>query len=75
MVYVTGDTHTSESFSKLYFEEGQKLTKDDFVIILGDIELIWSDSDGSDWINKLTTFLSKPFFLMETMTIMRNFQN
>jgi predicted phosphohydrolase len=63
MVYVTGDTHTSESFNKLYFEGSQNLTKNDFVIILGDIELIWTDTDGSAWINKLNDMPFTTLFL------------
>lgn len=44
MLYVTGDLHGAmeiEKFQKQAFPAGQKLTKDDFVVILGDFGLIW----------------------------------
>jgi len=45
-VFVTGDTHRGErdDFSKLgsmAFPEGESLTKDDLVIICGDMGLTW----------------------------------
>ena len=40
--WITGDTHGSfERFSYNNFPEGKTLTKDDYVIILGDFGLIW----------------------------------
>lgn len=44
MIYVTGDLHGSQEIDKLQpenFPEGQKLNKDDFLIVLGDFGLIW----------------------------------
>jgi len=58
MVYLTGDTHSNPSrFSSNHFPEGKELTKDDFVIILGDFGLLWSRvSDKTElyWINWLS---------------------
>jgi len=53
MVYITGDTHTSANFNKLYFDDAKNLTKNDYVIVAGDFELIWSNSDGEEWIDRL----------------------
>ncbi|MCD7745303.1 MAG: metallophosphoesterase [Lachnospiraceae bacterium] len=47
MIYLTGDTHT-EWMTRLSFQafpEGRELTKDDFVIVLGDFG-IWKDTKG-----------------------------
>lgn len=44
-IFITGDTHIPYDISKLNsknFPEGKKLTKDDYVIILGDFGLIWN---------------------------------
>lgn len=44
MIYVTGDLHGAEEIWKLQkpaFSEGRTLTKEDFVIILGDFGLVW----------------------------------
>ena len=44
-IFITGDTHIPIDIKKLnskHFEEGKDLTKDDFVIILGDFGLIWN---------------------------------
>ena len=51
MIYITGDTHIPVDIRKLNtdnFPEQKNLTKDDFVIILGDFGLLWSN----DWDNK-----------------------
>lgn len=45
MIIVTGDTHGSIDFSKLNsanFPEGKNLTKNDYVVILGDFGFLWS---------------------------------
>jgi hypothetical protein len=45
MIYVTGDLHGVNEIWKLKpnaFPAGQALTKDDFVVILGDFGLVWS---------------------------------
>ena len=47
MIYITGDTHGSTDISKLNtknFPEGNNLTKDDYVIVLGDFGLVWDNS-------------------------------
>ncbi|MCD8014978.1 MAG: metallophosphoesterase [Lachnospiraceae bacterium] len=57
MVYLTGDTHTDwmTRLSFQSFPEGRKLTKDDFVIVLGDFG-IWKDTKGEryhlDWLDE-----------------------
>lgn len=45
MIYLTGDLHGEHDMSKLnYFleKDGASLTRDDYVIILGDFGMIWS---------------------------------
>ena len=45
MIYVTGDLHGTIDLPKLdlFWEKtGQKLTRDDYLIILGDFGMIWS---------------------------------
>ena len=56
-LFVTGDIHGSTSIRKLNksnFLEGQNLTKDDTVIILGDFGLLWDNSNQDkywlDWL-------------------------
>lgn len=47
MVYLVGDTHGILDLSKLNsknFKEGANLTKDDYVIVLGDFGLVWDNS-------------------------------
>ena len=44
-IFVTGDTHMPYDVSKLnskHFPEGKTLTKNDYVIILGDFGLLWN---------------------------------
>ena len=66
MIYVTGDTHGDwKSRLNVYaFPEQKEMTKDDYVIILGDFG-IWDDSDmerrNLDWLNNknfTTLFIS-----------------
>ena len=48
-VYVTGDTHGTADLGKLRprrFEAGNRLTKDDYVIVAGDFGLVWDGSDS-----------------------------
>lgn len=50
MVFVTGDTHGHYDIKKLNsrrFPEGQKLTKQDYVIILGDFGLVFNNKRTS----------------------------
>lgn len=62
-IWITGDIHGNPSrLSSNVFPEGKELTKDDYVIILGDFVLIW-DSYGENkeekyWLNWLE---DKPF--------------
>lgn len=60
MIYCTGDIHGDpRRFSTECFPEQKEMTKDDFVIILGDFGLVWSGSKEEkcwlDWLN------DKPF--------------
>lgn len=42
MIYLTGDVHLPNDVSKLrYFKEQENLTRDDYVIVLGDFGLLW----------------------------------
>lgn len=58
MIYLTGDLHASidiHKLSKRYFDDSN-LTKNDYLIILGDFGLIWNKSDPEskywlDWLN------------------------
>ncbi|WP_342423136.1 metallophosphoesterase family protein [Paenibacillus sp. FSL E2-0178] len=59
MIYITGDIHGSVSvasrFNTKNFPQGRNLTKQDYVIIVGDFGLLWAD-DAEDrfWIKWLT---------------------
>lgn len=60
MIYCTGDIHGDpRRFSVDSFPEQKEMTRDDFVIILGDLGLVWSNSKDEkywlDWLN------NKPF--------------
>ena len=60
MIYCTGDIHGDpRRFSVDNFPEQKEMTRDDFVIILGDFGLVWSNSKDEkywlDWLN------NKPF--------------
>ncbi len=63
-IYVTGDIHGEVEVTRLAdynFPEGASLTKDDFVIVLGDFGLIW-DREESDLERKWLAWLSgQPF--------------
>lgn len=51
MIYITGDLHGEHDIEKLYphnFAEGQALCKDDYLVILGDFGLIWSDFSSKE---------------------------
>jgi DNA repair exonuclease SbcCD nuclease subunit len=58
MIYLTGDLHGSIDIRKLNFENfsiGQVMTKDDYLIILGDFGLIWHDNkEERYWVDWLT---------------------
>ena len=58
MIFVTGDTHGSLDIHKLNtvnFHQ-KDLSKQDYVVILGDFELLWNNSGKDkywlDWLNK-----------------------
>jgi hypothetical protein len=58
-IFITGDTHgTFNRFNSTNFEDGRELTKNDFVIVLGDFGLIWnylqSDKQEEYWKRWLT---------------------
>lgn len=45
-IFVTGDKHGDIDFTTLsskHFPEGKELTKDDYVIVLGDFGILWSN--------------------------------
>lgn len=61
MIYITGDLHGQYDIKKLApknFEDGQNLTKDDYLIIAGDFGLIFENEMSSreifllDWLNE-----------------------
>ena len=58
MIYLTGDTHSDVSrLSSKKFKEGKMLVKSDYVIILGDFGLLWSQTESPDesyWLNWLS---------------------
>jgi DNA repair exonuclease SbcCD nuclease subunit len=67
MIYLTGDTHIPIDISKLNttnFPEQKEMTKDDYVIVLGDFGLIWKNEQDNEekywtkWLNDkpFTTF-------------------
>ena len=44
MIFITGDIHGDPRRLNTYcFPEQKEMTKDDFVIILGDFGLVWSN--------------------------------
>ena len=57
MVYITGDCHGDvRRFNTEKFPEQKEMTRDDFVIILGDFGLIWSNSkEERYWLNWLNS--------------------
>jgi hypothetical protein len=63
MIFITGDTHGSIDIDKLNsknFPSGKFLTKNDYVIILGDFGFIWKnepDKTEKYWMN---WFKNKP---------------
>lgn len=62
MIYITGDTHSDvKRFSTSAFPEQKEMTKDDYLIILGDFGLVWDKEESEyekywlDWLE------NKPF--------------
>ena len=63
-IYVCGDTHGPTDIGKLTEEnwpEQMSLTKDDFLIILGDFGLIWGDKETLFEIDWLDYLESRPY--------------
>lgn len=56
-IYVTGDIHSNpRRFRSKDFPDGKKLTKDDYLVILGDFGLVWSQEESLTeeyWLNWL----------------------
>ena len=51
-VYLTGDIHGDMSIRRLArdsFPEGRQLTRDDYVIVLGDFGLVWDGSKSDEY--------------------------
>lgn len=75
-IFITGDTHDDLQIYKLdshNFPEGQKLTKDDYVIICGDFGLVWGGRQDKIDKKYKTGLLYSPgqlYLLMEIMKIM-----
>ena len=65
MIYLTGDTHIPIDISKLNttnFPEQKQMTRDDYVIVLGDFGLLWhEDKDYRHWLKWLR---EKPFTIL-----------
>lgn len=60
--YVTGDTHGHNDIAKLTsdrFPDGKTLTKDDYVLICGDVAAVWDNSNGDRYYRKW--FDAKPW--------------
>lgn len=62
MIYITGDTHAAISrFNSKNFPQGKELTKDDYVIILGDFGLVWDKEESPYETNWLDWLDGKPW--------------
>ena len=67
MIYITGDLHGAQNlyrFDSEHFLAGNNLTKDDYLIILGDFGIPWSNSIFDDYeyeIKRLKWLNSRPF--------------
>jgi len=65
-VFVCGDTHAGalgdlDKLTSRRFPEGKELTKDDYVIILGDFGFCWNDIPSEYEKDKYKWFLEKPW--------------
>lgn len=76
MIYLTGDIHGEHDIKKLSsdkFPEGKDLTKNDYVICLGDFGFVWDHRGENDsekyWLNWLN---NKPYTFL---TILGNHEN
>ncbi len=64
MVFLTGDTHgilEMKKFAPGNFPQGQTLSRDDFVIILGDFGLFWSDPPLDQELEELAKLEAMPW--------------
>ncbi len=64
MIYVTGDIHGELGVTRLNsvnFPQGQSLSKDDFVLILGDFGLVWDNKQGELELNWLKWLTARPW--------------
>lgn len=51
-IYLTGDTHGDIDIHKLgarRWPEGKELTRDDYLVILGDFGLVWNNTSNERW--------------------------
>lgn len=71
MIYLTGDLHRNYGFS-YFLENTKKLTKDDYIIILGDFGGIWNGIDDEEDKAFLDLFLD---FEFTTLFIDGNHEN
>ncbi len=63
MIFLTGDCHGNfRRFNTENFPEQQDMTREDFVIVVGDLGLIWDDSKEQDWWIQWLT--ERPFTLL-----------
>lgn len=64
MVFLTGDTHGILEMKKFVpgnFPQGQMLTRDDFVIILGDFGLFWNNPPLDQELEELAKLEAMPW--------------
>lgn len=64
MIYITGDTHIPIDISKLNttnFPEQRNMTKEDYVIVLGDFGLIWKNKPDNEELYWTKWLDEKPF--------------
>lgn len=64
MIFLTGDTHSHLDIEKLNedkFVEGNNLTKNDYLIILGDFGFIWDNFPNRKELHWLEWFDNKPW--------------
>ena len=76
-VFVCGDTHGGsigdlDKLTSRRFPEGKELTKDDYVIILGDFGFIWNNKQDAYEKSKLQWFIDKPW---TTLVVDGNHEN
>jgi predicted phosphodiesterase len=81
-IYLTGDTHGSfNRFSSNQFIDGKNLTKDDYVIILGDFGGFWNyvlSKEEEYWLNWLNEKNWTTLFIdgnHENFNVINNFKN